>query len=313
MALLTFFAVPWGTPISDLTGLEHAVNLETLGLCAIQLETVPEGLFAGMTKLRNVNLCCNSLTDIGPLAEAPSLAIVQIHQNQISDISPLASLPSLRELKAEDNNISDISPLVGLTHLEQLNLLANPLSADACTIHIPQIITDNPGITIQENAYIEPGSDLLVNGGFEEGKMAPWGIGPGATAEVVSTLEGAVVEEVPVEGNYCLHVTVPTPGEHYWSYGLDRGSLLFRAGKQYTLSAYFKCRQGTLRTEFLVRWAAGSWTCYAQQTFTVSDTWRRYSVTTPVFPRDTEPGEVKFHFGFDAGEFWIDDIRLIED
>ena len=82
--------------ISDLTGLELAINLRILDLDE------------------------NSITDLRPLANLAHLEELVLSENRISDISPLAGLPNLLHLIISDNPISDLSPLVGLPKFRKL-------------------------------------------------------------------------------------------------------------------------------------------------------------------------------------------------
>jgi hypothetical protein len=99
-------------------------------------------------------------------------------------------------------------------------------------------------------SHAQEAENILVNGGFEDGVMTPWGTYGGATAVVVDELMGAWVPEDPIEGDYCLHVVVPAAGANYWEIGLNQGGLVFEAGKTYTLSVFLKCREGTLDIQF---------------------------------------------------------------
>jgi hypothetical protein len=150
--------------------------------------------------------------------------------------------------------------------------------------------------------------NLLTNGGFEDGVIDPWYIydntGGGATAEVVG--------DDPVEGNSCLHVVVPTIGANFWDVGLSQPGYVFEAGKNYTISAFFKCKEGTLDINFKPEHAADPWEGYGEQVITITDQWVEYSVTTPVFAVDTSPASATFHIGFAAGEFWLDNVRFYE-
>ena len=56
--------------------------------------------------------------------------------------------------------------------------------------------------------------NLLDNGGFEDGAMAPWSTYGGVTA--------TVVQDDPAEGLYCLHLDVATLGTNSWDVGLQR-------------------------------------------------------------------------------------------
>ncbi len=104
-----------GQDITDLTGLEYALNLWYL-------------------RLYN-----NQVSDLSPLAGLTKLRMLFLDENQVSNVSPLAGLTNLESLDLIYNQVSDISPLVGLTKLFSLNLGYNPLNTDACTIYIPQI------------------------------------------------------------------------------------------------------------------------------------------------------------------------------
>ena len=105
--------------ISDLTGLEHAVNVIRLALFS------------------------NSITDVTPLAGLASLTGIQLNANLITDVRPLQSLTSLAILHLQDNLITDVAPLASNTGLgsgDSINLRRNPLSAASVNTHIPVIV-----------------------------------------------------------------------------------------------------------------------------------------------------------------------------
>ena len=87
------------TSITDLTGLEFAVNLKTLILSD------------------------NNISDISPLRDLTHLIALAIDGNPISDIAPLEDLTHLKTLILSENQISDIAPLRNLTNLEVLRLI----------------------------------------------------------------------------------------------------------------------------------------------------------------------------------------------
>ena len=155
--------------------------------------------------------------------------------------------------------------------------------------------------------------NLLENGNFETGEMAPWTTyGPG-TNEVVQTLDGAAVPEGPVEGDYCLHLTIPGAGANFWDAGLQHGGHVFEAGKSYTLSAYLKAKEGTMDINFKPELGVNPWTGYGSQAFTMTDTWAEYTVNTGVIPENVDPATITFHIAYAAGEFFVDDVRFTED
>ena len=145
--------------ITDLTGLEHAVNLTGLSLDQNQIRditplagsTILEGLqlngnsisdlspLAGMTNLSSLDLRENSVSDLSPLVGLTVLGHLELSNNSISDLSPLAWLTDLEYLNLNGNLVSDLSPLAGLTHLGRLELSGNPLSDRSITTHIPAL------------------------------------------------------------------------------------------------------------------------------------------------------------------------------
>jgi hypothetical protein len=161
--------------ISSLTGLEYAVHLETLNVRFNRITNV--SVLSGLTELKVLNLSQNHVTDISPLAGLVNLYDLNLHGNGISDITPLAGLtnlvtltlrfnlvsdvsvlaglPNLRDLDLRLNRIEDISPLCALTSLSFLNIRINPLPDDAYDILIPQIIANNPGITVSYDSHGE--------------------------------------------------------------------------------------------------------------------------------------------------------------
>ena len=153
------------------------------------------------------------------------------------------------------------------------------------------------GVVVFEN--------ILANGGFEDGVVEPWSTYGDASLEVV--------QEDPVEGDYCLHVTVGSAGANFWDAGLQHSGHVFEAGKSYTLSVYLKAKEGTMNINFKPELAADPWTGYGSQEFTMTDTWAEYTVNTGVIDADVDPACVTFHIAYAPGEFYVDDVRFTED
>ena len=112
--------------ITDLTGLEHAVNLMLLYLGGNSISDISP--LADLTNLKLLSLGSNSISDISPLANLTNLTSLFLGNNSISDISPLKGLTNLKLLYLESNSISDISPLADLTNLTKLSLGSNSVS-----------------------------------------------------------------------------------------------------------------------------------------------------------------------------------------
>jgi hypothetical protein len=115
-----------GQGISDLTGLECALNLESLALNTNDISDLTP--LAGLTNLTSLNLHDNEISSIAPLAGLTHLQTLILRINNISNISALAGLTSLEELALEDNQVSDISALADLVNLRDLRIGYNQIS-----------------------------------------------------------------------------------------------------------------------------------------------------------------------------------------
>jgi len=161
--------------------------------------------------------------------------------------------------------------------------------------------------------YGQEGINLLENGGFETGEMEPWTTYGSVTTEVVDTLVGAAVAEDPIEGNYCLHLMVPSAGANFWDAGLQhRGHNIFEQGKKYTLSAFCKCNAGELNINFKPEHDGDPWVGYGEQSFTMTEEWQEFSTTIPVLTEEVSPASITFHIQYATGDFWMDAVRFYE-
>lgn len=97
------------TNISDLTGLEYAVNATKIDLDKNNISDLRP--IAELTKLVELNVSENSITDITPIAGLTNLTTLFANHNQISNIEAMTGLTNLRSLYLNWNMISDISPL----------------------------------------------------------------------------------------------------------------------------------------------------------------------------------------------------------
>lgn len=158
----------------------------------------------------------------------------------------------------------------------------------------------------------ETAADFLINGGFEDGVRSPWSRYGNVTTEVVTELVGASAPEGPAEGKFCLYVDVAPGTTNVWDAGLRPLGAVFETGKQYTISAFLKAKQGALDVKFTPQLHQDPWTAYGDEVITITDKWAEYHVTTPVFTEDVNPATFYFHIGHATGGFWIDDVRFYE-
>ncbi len=142
--------------ISDLTGLEWAINLTGLDLYDNSLSDI--SLLGNLTNLTVLNLSRNSLSDISPLADLTNLEGIDLGANSLSNISPLGNLTNLTVLNLSSNSLSDISPLADLTNLTYLDLNNASLSG----ISPLADLTNLTGLFLYDNSLsdISPLADL---------------------------------------------------------------------------------------------------------------------------------------------------------
>ena len=133
--------------ISDISVLSVFTELFELLLDGNQISDV--SAVAGLTDLTFLRLNNNQISDVSPVAGLTLLDQLWLHQNIIADISALAGLVNLTQTGLDDNQITDLSPLLGLTNFTLLRLETNPLSPVSLTTHVPVIIANNPGITLE--------------------------------------------------------------------------------------------------------------------------------------------------------------------
>ena len=112
--------------ISDLTGLDAAINLTELRLDANNISDL--SALSKLTSLTRLSLSHNELTDISVLANLTSLTNLSLRDTGTSDISALRRLTNLIRLDLGNNSISDLSPLWELTNLTELELHDNSIS-----------------------------------------------------------------------------------------------------------------------------------------------------------------------------------------
>ncbi len=111
--------------ITNLTGLEHAINLISLNLGVNGVQDLSP--LAELLALEGLAIFVNPLSDISPLANLVNLKTLDLGGCQISDLRPLANLRNLEGLRLQYNRIEDITPLADLKNLIELWLTANQI------------------------------------------------------------------------------------------------------------------------------------------------------------------------------------------
>jgi len=113
----------WSKGITDLTGLEHASNLEQLRVPNNEIKDITP--LTRLVNLRELQINGNKIEDISPLTGLGNLEILYLGTDQISDISPLTCLDKLEELYVQWNPKLDLSTLTDLRNLVTLKLSYN--------------------------------------------------------------------------------------------------------------------------------------------------------------------------------------------
>jgi Leucine-rich repeat (LRR) protein len=122
MANLTYLDVV-SENISDISGLEHAVNLVDLRISQNQISDLSP--LENLANLEVFYFYGNEVVDISPLRNLTELNFINAGDNQISDISALESLTALKTLWLNGNQISNIRSIANLTNLDYLRLEEN--------------------------------------------------------------------------------------------------------------------------------------------------------------------------------------------
>jgi len=194
--------------ITDLTGLEHCVNLGLLHLINNSVSDVTP--LAGLIGLTDLNLQGNNVTDISPLSSLENLGALQLTGNPLSsltalssldnlwllaislvgvnDLEPLASLTNLNYLFASSNNITNITPLGDCTHLKYLNADNNSISNLSPLGGLVELNT----LSLKSN-QVQDISPLVTNSGLTDGDIVALEYNPLSTVSIdtyIPALEG---------------------------------------------------------------------------------------------------------------------------
>ena len=112
--------------VTDLTGLQHAVGMESLILTDNQVQDLTP-LYA-LPELKYLRINGNPMIDLTQLPKLRNLTRLFLVGNEIRDLTPLANMTHLRELILSSNEIRDLTPLANLTQLTTLWLGFNQIT-----------------------------------------------------------------------------------------------------------------------------------------------------------------------------------------
>ncbi len=119
-----------GKGVTDLSGLEYAVNLRSLNLRSNSIEDLTP--LSGLTNLEELNLADNLIKDLTPLAELTGLKKLDLSLNQVGEFTAISwtNFTNLEHLDIRFNYID----LNDQNVLDQINLL---LEKEISVLHEP--------------------------------------------------------------------------------------------------------------------------------------------------------------------------------
>jgi Leucine-rich repeat (LRR) protein/transglutaminase-like putative cysteine protease len=106
--------------ITDLSGLEYAINMQNLNLYENSVEDLT--CLKGLTHLQSMNLAGNRIAQIGSLQNLTALEELNLSHNNLRNIDVLKNLTRLKGLQLEGNQIGTLTPLEPLRNLQSLSL-----------------------------------------------------------------------------------------------------------------------------------------------------------------------------------------------
>lgn len=113
--------------INSLSGLENAVNLESLMLPGLGITNIEP--LKNLHKITFLALNDNQLTQIEPLQELSQLKQLNIDSNNIKKLDALAGLTNLTDLLIGHNQLKDLSPIQSLVKLNWLSINDNQIQS----------------------------------------------------------------------------------------------------------------------------------------------------------------------------------------
>lgn len=114
-----------GCGLSTVAPLEGLVELTHLDLSNNTLRNI--SIFSGFTKLKELNMADNVVTDLDALAGLKTLTYLDITNNSVQSLKPIHSLTGLQTLKANNNAISAVDGISAMSGLSVLQLAQNGL------------------------------------------------------------------------------------------------------------------------------------------------------------------------------------------
>ncbi|MDK2840416.1 MAG: internalin [Thermosipho sp. (in: thermotogales)] len=143
--------------ISNLFGLEYAVNLEVLILSDNNIKNISP--ISNLINLHKLDLSGNEIIDLTPISELVNLQWLNFSNNRIYDLSPITNLNNLQWLKLYNNNIKSVTPLSGMNSLRYLDLEFNAIISVKPLLKLPNLEYLN--IRMNDLNLVDPESENM--------------------------------------------------------------------------------------------------------------------------------------------------------
>lgn len=116
-----------GENIKNLSGLEKAVNLETLSLWGTKVVDLTP--IQGLTKLAYLDLDETGVINLHPIKSLTNLSSLYVSYLGVKDFSPILGLKNLNALGLAGNDLKKLPNLSSLNNLVELDLTGNELAS----------------------------------------------------------------------------------------------------------------------------------------------------------------------------------------
>jgi hypothetical protein len=150
-------------------------------------------------------------------------------------------------------------------------------------------------------------SNLIVNGGFESGSLAPWVLLVDGDSEVAGT--AALDSTTSVQGTTSAHITISSAGTANWHLDFEQPSLSLVAGATYQVQ-FWATADSARSFPVVMQGGAPNYSNYGlYASVTVGTSWRFYTASFVATSTATD-GRLQFYLGSNIGNVWFDNVQV---